>query len=297
MQRPRTHGLATLAVVALYALPSAAVDPPLGCPVGFERAVVERVNAERVSRGLDPLEIDVRLMEAAQLHSDSMAIQDFFSHTGLDGSSPGERVEDAGYDDWFSWGENIAAGYATPDAVVDGWMASSGHRANILNSGFEHIGVGYRFGPGSSYGHYWTQDFGSAASPAALPLAVCPACANAVDDDADGDVDADQDIGCRDGIWPTENPQCADGINNDPGQDALIDFDGGASAGLPVALRTAPDPACADNGQPAPWKRSESRAACGLGPELAWILPALLVARRRSAQRAAASGSPSGSER
>ena len=118
------------------------------------------------------------------------------------------------------------------------------------------------------------------------------------DTDADGDVDADEDIGCRDVLWPTENPQCADGINNDPGLDALIDFDGGAAAGLPPALRTAPDPACRHNGQPVAWKRSESRAACGLGSELVLVLPWLAAAYRRRSRYGRTSLSPcSGSSR
>jgi hypothetical protein len=106
-----------------------------------------------------------------------------------------------------------------------------------------------------------------------------------VDDDADGAVDADQDVGCRHAGWSVENPQCSDGINNDPGLDGLIDFDGGAAAGLPPALRTAPDPQCVAGGLPAPWKASEapSGGACGLGFELALFLPALRAARRRAA--------------
>jgi uncharacterized protein YkwD len=275
---------APLLLLLLAALPAAAqtTPAPLGCPAGFERTVVELVNRERTSRGLTPLEPDVRLMEAAQLHSADMATSDFLSHEGSDGSRPGDRIEAAGYDDWRAWGENAAAGYPTPTAVVAGWMGSTGHRANILDPGFEHIGVGYRYAAGTSWGHYWTQDFGAAASPAALPVASCPACANALDDDGDGDLDADQDVGCRDAAWTTESPQCSDGINNDPGLDEWIDFDGGASAGLPEWLRTAPDPQCVVAGQPAPWKASEAPSgSCGLGFELALILPLLRCARRR----------------
>jgi uncharacterized protein YkwD len=65
-----------------------------------------------------------------------------------------------GYRSW-SWGENIAAGYSTPESVVAGWMASSGHRANILNAGYRDLGVGIVQKSGSRYGYYWVQDFGA----------------------------------------------------------------------------------------------------------------------------------------
>jgi hypothetical protein len=88
-----------------------------------------------------------------------MAQQNYFSHTSLDGRSAGTRISQAGYS-WNTYGENIAAGYTTPEAVVAGWMNSSGHRANILRSSFCDIGVGYAYSASSSYGRYWTQNFG-----------------------------------------------------------------------------------------------------------------------------------------
>jgi uncharacterized protein YkwD len=89
-----------------------------------------------------------------------MARNDFFSHTGSDGSSPGQRISRAGYR-WWTYGENIAAGYPSPEHVVDAWMNSAGHRANILNPDFRDIGVGYIYKPDTTYGHYWTQDMGA----------------------------------------------------------------------------------------------------------------------------------------
>ncbi len=105
-----------------------------------------------------------KLMRAAHLHSEDMALRDFFSHTGSNGSSPWARMAAQGYT--FSLAaENIAAGYSTPASVVEGWMNSSGHRANILNCNLREIGVGYYLlanDTGSvNYGHYWTQDFGT----------------------------------------------------------------------------------------------------------------------------------------
>lgn len=108
-------------------------------------------------------------------------------------------------------------------------------------------------------------------------------CADGVDNDGDGAADHPADPGCGEPSWPTESPECQDGINNDPGQDALIDWDGGGSAGLPPAEQTAPDPQCGS-----PWQTSERPPkACGLGAEVALGLPLLLtaLARRRAAAR------------
>jgi hypothetical protein len=119
------------------------------------------------------------------------------------------------------------------------------------------------------------------------------ACDDGADNDLDGRADyrADQngdgisdppgDIGCQGPNSLRENPQCSDGLNNDPGQDALIDWDGGASAGVPPAQQTAPDPQCTGR----PWKNSEPKAGCGIGFEIALLLPwiARAVRRRRTA--------------
>jgi uncharacterized protein YkwD len=88
-----------------------------------------------------------------------MAVNAFFDHTNLQGQGPSERLALAGYA-WTTWGENIAAGYATPQQVVAGWLASHGHCVNMMNGAFTELGVGYYYGAGSPYGHYWTQDFG-----------------------------------------------------------------------------------------------------------------------------------------
>jgi uncharacterized protein YkwD len=98
-----------------------------------------------------------QLENAAYGHSASMAENNYFSHTGQDGSSPGDRISAAGYD-WRTYGENIAAGYRDAETVMDGWLTSAGHCANIMNSSFEDIGVGVANGNGS-YGIYWTQVF------------------------------------------------------------------------------------------------------------------------------------------
>ena len=97
------------------------------------------------------------LAMAAYLHSSDMAINGFFSHTGSDGSSPGDRITREGYD-WRTYGENIAVNYPTVSAVLQGWLGSDGHCRNIMNSGFEEIGAAYAEGgySGTPSAPYWT---------------------------------------------------------------------------------------------------------------------------------------------
>lgn len=125
-------------------------------------AVTELTNQHRQAAGCPPLKLEPRLTQAAQGHSEDMALNDFFSHTGSDGSSPWDRIRAAGYD-FVTAGENIAAGYPDPQSVVTAWMNSPGHRANILNCQFEEIGVGYYYLPNDPgqvrYRYYWTQVF------------------------------------------------------------------------------------------------------------------------------------------
>ena len=98
------------------------------------------------------------LDSAASKHSTDMATYNYFSHTGRDGSKPWDRMKREGYI-WRSAGENIAAGYSSAASVMQGWLASPGHCANIMNARFKDIGIGYA--TGGSYRYYWTQDFGS----------------------------------------------------------------------------------------------------------------------------------------
>ncbi|MFD8734238.1 sigma-70 family RNA polymerase sigma factor [Streptomyces sp. NPDC059618] len=119
--------------------------------------VVALVNKERAAAGCGPVTEDPQLENAAQAHSDDMAALNFFEHTNPDGADPGQRITAAGYH-WSTYGENIAMGQQTPQAVMDSWMNSPGHRANILNCSFKNIGVGVHRGTG---GPWWTQDFGA----------------------------------------------------------------------------------------------------------------------------------------
>ena len=96
---------------------------------------------------------------AARKHNKDMIANKFFSHTGTGPTTPWQRIASAGYGAYKAAAENIAAGQTTPAAVVNGWMNSSGHCKNIMDPGLKEIGVGYA--AGGSYGHYWTQDFGT----------------------------------------------------------------------------------------------------------------------------------------
>ncbi|CAL9339738.1 hypothetical protein SUDANB145_00238 [Streptomyces sp. enrichment culture] len=124
---------------------------------GPEAQVLALVNEERAAAGCSPLTENARLTAAADDYSDVMAASGVMSHTGPDGSTMASRVEAAGYQ-WSALGENIARGQADAEAVMDAWMNSSGHRANILNCDFEEIGIGVHTGDG---GPWWTQDFGT----------------------------------------------------------------------------------------------------------------------------------------
>lgn len=131
--------------------------PTTTLPSDFEQRVIELVNQERTSREIAPLTTSGALMDAAREHNEDMAYNDFLDHIGSDDSTPGQRISRAGYD-WSLCGENIAAGYSTPEDVVAGWMNSDDHCANMLNPDFCDVGVGYAYNADATFGHYWTQN-------------------------------------------------------------------------------------------------------------------------------------------
>ena len=119
-----------------------------------EQAVLELVNDQRAAKGCKALVIDDRITTAAQGHSTDMANKGYFDHVSRpEGTTFAQRMKNAGYPK--PGGENIAMGYPTPAAVMDGWMKSQGHRENILNCEFTAMGVGL-----DTRGNYWTQNFG-----------------------------------------------------------------------------------------------------------------------------------------
>lgn len=138
----------------------------------FRASVLARINQVR-SSGADcgadgvfgaaaPLAWNDKLTLAAEGHSEEMAAKNYFSHTSADGRTLADRVIATGYA-WSSLGENIAAGYPGVNAVMDGWIASPGHCANLMNAGFAEVGVVCVPGPaGDAYPTYWTMDLGRA---------------------------------------------------------------------------------------------------------------------------------------
>lgn len=96
-----------------------------------------------------------RLKAAADAHTRNMIAKNFFAHMGSDGSNVGTRATKAGYA-WSAVGENIAAGYASLDAVMRGWLESPGHCANLMNPGFTEVGLAMRASEGTKYTSYWT---------------------------------------------------------------------------------------------------------------------------------------------
>ncbi len=119
----------------------------------FPEEVLQLVNKERAKVGARPLRLSNDLSGAAAIRAEE--ITQLFSHTRPDGSQFITLLRDRNH----TLGENIAAGNPTPEEVVDSWMHSPGHRANILNKVFKELGVGYYYKEGSPYKHYWVQMF------------------------------------------------------------------------------------------------------------------------------------------
>ena len=130
-------------------------DQPSGSTsvLDYEQQVVTLVNAERAKYGLAALTLDETLCGYARVKSQDMHDQSYFSHTSPTYGSPFDMMRAFGVS-YRTAGENIAMGYATPAAVVEAWMNSEGHRANILSANYTTLGVGY-----VADGGYWTQWF------------------------------------------------------------------------------------------------------------------------------------------
>jgi len=127
----------------------------------FIERVLQLTNREREKAGLQPLELDLKLSSSASWKADDMADKDYFDHSDGGGRDFVDRAEKFGYADWTYLGENIAAGQPTPEEVVQEWMASPGHRKNILKPQYREIGIGYAAAPRSSFRSYWVQEFGT----------------------------------------------------------------------------------------------------------------------------------------
>lgn len=133
--------------------PGQKINVPVKQGVAYEEAVVKLVNAERAKEDLPALKVDWELARVAKHKSQDMKDKNYFSHTSPTYGSPFTMIQNYGIQ-YRSAGENIAKGQKTPEQVVNAWMNSSGHRANILNKNYTHIGVGF-----VEDGYYWTQMF------------------------------------------------------------------------------------------------------------------------------------------
>ena len=133
--------------------PPATGGPTAGASA-VETEVVRLTNQARAGNGCRPLIHDAKLRTAADRHSADMAARRYFDHDSPEGWSAGDRIRVAGFAPVRTWGENIAMGQRTAAQVVQGWLNSTGHRANIMNCGFTHIGVGHH-----AKGPHWTQVF------------------------------------------------------------------------------------------------------------------------------------------
>lgn len=130
-----------------------------------KREMLSRINEARSQArqcgnqrfaAVEPLAWNCTLEAAAEAHSQDMAENDYFSHTGPEGVGIQQRVSNRGYV-WRAVGENIAAGQASIAAVVSGWLESPGHCSNIMNEAFTEMGMAKADDPGSMYSPYWTQ--------------------------------------------------------------------------------------------------------------------------------------------
>lgn len=156
--------LRAVAVLGVMVIASSAVGAPIGA---VEQDVLELINQQRVAAGCGPLVAQDQLTAAARGHSNAMAFENFFSHSGKRGSSMPRRVKAQGYTGRFL-AENIAAGQSSATNVVSTWMRSAGHRRNILNCRYTETGIALTYQAndapikGSRYGlhYYWVQVFG-----------------------------------------------------------------------------------------------------------------------------------------
>lgn len=152
------RALALVLACALMIAPSAQASPA--------DTVLSAINAARAKAGCKPLRLDNRLVAAARSHARAMAEQNFFGHSGRDGSRFSSRIKRQGYD-FRSAAENIAAGQKSANAVVRSWMQSAGHRRNILNCRMTETGIAVVYQAddkpigGSRYPlrYYWVQVF------------------------------------------------------------------------------------------------------------------------------------------
>jgi uncharacterized protein YkwD len=143
----------TASLVGIAAAPAAAVPAPAAvgsvawAPASAQTNLAAYINNYRRANGLAPVLLTSRMQPAAQGHAAYMARINRLTHIGANGSNAGQRLLASGVS-WSAWGENIAVGYSSSTAVFNAWRNSAGHRANMLNWRFTHIGIGVAYGNG-----------------------------------------------------------------------------------------------------------------------------------------------------
>lgn len=123
----------------------------------FEQRVLELINQERANAGLAPVAYNAALDNSAEKHARHMSLVGKMDHDGIGDGTPGERARAEGWS--RGWGENVAKGQSSPEQVVRDWMASPGHRKNILDPSFRVMGVGQVAAANGT--NYWAQEFGA----------------------------------------------------------------------------------------------------------------------------------------
>ncbi len=161
LRKPGVLLLAALLALAVRPTPVRSDDPPVDLAL-FEQALFDLVNEEREGHGLPPLRHDDRLQQAARRHSRAMAEGDFFNHVWPDGTTLARRLSDAGYAPALAWAENIAVNFLDPAELVEAFMGSADHRANILGWEFADTGCGAVYLNGRLL---FTQVFGALQPP------------------------------------------------------------------------------------------------------------------------------------
>jgi uncharacterized protein YkwD len=165
---PATDGSATaVAGTGATAPPSTALDASTTCGIpNYQALMLQQINTARAQArscgatayaATTALAWNDQLFAAAARHSADMAVNNYFSHVGRDGRSPSDRVTAEGYT-WRTTGENIAAGYGSIDTVMAGWLASPGHCANIMNTGYADVAVACVQATGATFSTYWTME-------------------------------------------------------------------------------------------------------------------------------------------
>jgi uncharacterized protein YkwD len=138
---------------------SAAVTTSGSAATAVDREHVRAINSARASAGTSPVRACPSLRRAAQAHAHDLAVSGVLSHAGTDGSTPGSRARSAGYR-VDGIGENVAVGYPGVVQVMEAWLASPGHRANLLHGAYRHVGVATTASADGQV--YWVQVFGQA---------------------------------------------------------------------------------------------------------------------------------------